>query len=64
MPVPAVVKLHRWLTELDHLHASPYVLVSIPITPDLHQESFVAERELVAEMERALVGLIETGQGR
>lgn len=64
MPVPAVVKLHRWLTEsLDHLHASPYVLVSILITPDLHQESFVAERELVAEMERALVGLIETGQG-
>lgn len=45
MPVPAVVKLHRWLTEsLDHLHASPYVLVSILITPDLHQESFVAER--------------------
>ncbi|CKN59389.1 TetR family transcriptional regulator [Mycobacterium tuberculosis] len=64
MPVPAVVKLHRWLTaSLDHLHASPYVLVSILITPDLHQESFVAERELVAEMERALVGLIETGQG-
>lgn len=24
MPVPAVVKLHRWLTEsLDHLHAGP-----------------------------------------
>ncbi|QUR66709.1 TetR/AcrR family transcriptional regulator [Mycobacterium spongiae] len=64
MPAPAVVKLHRWLQEsLDYLHASPYVLVSILITPDLQQDPFAGERELVAEMERALVGLIETGQG-
>ncbi|WP_186242387.1 TetR/AcrR family transcriptional regulator [Mycobacterium simulans] len=63
MPVPAVVKLHRWLQEsLNHLQASPYVLVSILITPDLQQDAFVTERELVAEIERALVGLIETGQ--
>ncbi|MCV7145198.1 TetR/AcrR family transcriptional regulator [Mycobacterium riyadhense] len=63
MSVPAVVKLHRWLQEsLNHLQASPYVLVSILITPDLQQDAFVTERELVAEIERALVGLIETGQ--
>ncbi|BBX74489.1 TetR/AcrR family transcriptional regulator [Mycobacterium shinjukuense] len=63
LPVPAVVKLHRWLREsLEHLQASPYVLVSILITPDLHHDAFRAERELVAELERALVGLIQTGQ--
>ncbi|KAA1250411.1 TetR/AcrR family transcriptional regulator [Mycobacterium simiae] len=64
MPVPAVVKLQRWLQEsLDYLHASPYVLVSILITPDLQHDSFLRERELVDELERALVGLIETAQG-
>lgn len=64
MPVPAVVKLQRWLQEsLDYLHASPYVLVSILITPDLQHDSFVRERELVDELERALVGLIGTAQG-
>ncbi|KLO33457.1 TetR/AcrR family transcriptional regulator [Mycobacterium haemophilum] len=63
LPAPAVVKLHRWLREsLDHLHASPYVLVSILVTPELQEDSFTKERELISQMERALVGLIETAQ--
>jgi AcrR family transcriptional regulator len=63
LPAPAVVKLHRWLQEtLDHLHASPYVLVSILVTPELQGDSFAGERELIWQMERALVRLIETGQ--
>jgi len=63
-PAPAVVRLHRWLQEsLDHLHASPYVLVSILVTPELQEDSFTKERKLISQMEHALVGLIETAQG-
>jgi AcrR family transcriptional regulator len=64
LPAPAVVKLHRWLQEsLGHLHASPYVLVSILVTPELQDASFTKERELISEMEHLLVNLIETAQG-
>ena len=61
---PAVVKLHRWLREsLSHLQASPYVLVSILITPELLQEDrFVTEQALVSKFERVIADLIEAGQ--
>ena len=61
---PAVVKLHRWLREsLSHLQASPYVLVSILITPELlQQDRFVTEQALVSKFERVIADLIEAGQ--
>jgi AcrR family transcriptional regulator len=63
LPAPAVVKLHRLLREsLDHLQASPEVVVSIIATPDLWQDRFTAEQELAAKIEHALAGLIETAQ--
>jgi AcrR family transcriptional regulator len=64
LPAPAVVKLHRWLQEsLSHLHASPHVLVSILITPELLQQNrFTTEQALVSQFERAIVDLIEAGQ--
>jgi AcrR family transcriptional regulator len=64
LPAPAVVKLHRWLREsLNHLHASPYVLVSILTTPELlQQDHFATEQALVSKFEHAVVDLIEAGQ--
>ncbi|BAX92056.1 TetR/AcrR family transcriptional regulator [Mycobacterium shigaense] len=63
LPVPAAVKLHRFLREsLNHLHASPEVVVSVIATPDLWQDRFAAEQELAAKLERALAELIETAQ--
>ena len=63
LPAPAVVKLHRFLQEsLDHLHASPEVVVSVIATPELWQDRFTAEQELAAKVERALTELVETGQ--
>jgi AcrR family transcriptional regulator len=61
---PAAVKLHRWLEEcLSHLDASPYVLVSILITPELlQQERFTTEQALVSRFEHVVVDLIEAGQ--
>lgn len=63
LSAPAAVKLHRLLQEsLDHLHASPEVVVSIIATPELWQDRFTAEQALALKVERALVELIETGQ--
>nr|BBX77567.1 TetR family transcriptional regulator [Mycobacterium florentinum] len=63
LPAPAVVKLHRMLREsLDHLHASPEVVVSVIATPDLWQDRFIAEQELAAKIEQALADLIEAAQ--
>ncbi|MEE6139579.1 helix-turn-helix domain-containing protein [Mycobacterium sp. 050128] len=63
MPVPAIVKLHRMLREsLEHLHASPEVVVSVIATPDLWQDSFGAEQALALKIEHALAGLVETAQ--
>ncbi|MEE3066138.1 MAG: helix-turn-helix domain-containing protein [Actinomycetota bacterium] len=63
LPAPAVVKLHRMLREsLDHLHASPEVVVSVIATPDLWQDSFTAEQALALKIEHALADLVETAQ--
>ncbi|SOX53317.1 TetR/AcrR family transcriptional regulator [Mycobacterium ahvazicum] len=63
LPAPAVVKLHRMLREsLDHLHASPEVVVSVIATPDLWQDSFTAEQALASKIEQALADLVETAQ--
>ncbi|ORX00711.1 TetR family transcriptional regulator [Mycobacterium triplex] len=63
LPVPAVVKLHRMLREsLDHLHASPEVVVSVIATPDLWQDGFGAEQELALKNERALAELVQAAQ--
>ncbi|MEM6110697.1 helix-turn-helix domain-containing protein [Mycobacterium sp. 050272] len=63
LPAPAVVKLHRMLREsLDHLHASPEVVVSVIATPDLWQDSFTTEQALALKIERALADLVETAQ--
>jgi AcrR family transcriptional regulator len=63
LPVPAVVKLHRWAREtLHYLHASPEVVVTIIITPELYQDSFITEQALVLKIEHVLVELIEAGQ--
>ncbi|MFG1796017.1 TetR/AcrR family transcriptional regulator [Nocardia sp. NPDC049149] len=63
LTAPAVAKLHRWLREsLNHLHDSPYVLVSILSTPELQRERFAAELDLVAQFDRAVIGMVEAGQ--
>ena len=63
LPVPAIVKLHRLMRDsLDHLHASPEVVVSIISTPDLWQDCFIAEQALASKFGDALAGLIAAGQ--
>ncbi|WP_069167319.1 TetR/AcrR family transcriptional regulator [Nocardia altamirensis] len=63
LAAPAVAKLHRWLREsLNHLHDSPYVLVSILSTPELQRERFAAELDLVAQFDRAVIAMVEAGQ--
>ncbi|WP_067464862.1 TetR/AcrR family transcriptional regulator [Nocardia amamiensis] len=60
---PAVAKLHRWLREsLEHLRASPYVLVSILTTPELQREQFAAEQELINRVDRVVIDLVTAGQ--
>jgi AcrR family transcriptional regulator len=63
LPVPAVVKLHRWLREcLNHLQASPEVVVTIIATPELWQDRFTAEQALASKIEHKLAELVEMGQ--
>ncbi|MFF3227411.1 TetR/AcrR family transcriptional regulator [Nocardia suismassiliense] len=63
VPVPAVVKLHRWLREtLQHLQDSPYVLASILTSPELQRERFVDELELVSRLDRVVIAMVEAGQ--
>lgn len=63
LPGPAVVKLYRFVQEsLNHLHASPEVVVSIIATPELSQDQFTAERALAAKVEGALAALVEAAQ--
>lgn len=63
LSAPAAVKLHRYLREsLNHLHASPEVVVSVIATPDLWQDRFTAEQELALKVEHQLAELIETAQ--
>ncbi len=60
---PAIVKLHRWLREsLEHLRDSPYVLVTILTTPELYQDSFAAERELIRQFDAVVVDLVTAAQ--
>ncbi|WP_187689584.1 TetR/AcrR family transcriptional regulator [Nocardia wallacei] len=60
---PAVVKLRRWLLDsLWHMHGAPYVLASILITPELQQDRFDVERELLGRLERAVVELVDAGR--
>lgn len=63
LPAPAAAKLHRWLQEsLTYLHTSPAVVVSLIITPELSQDSFAAEQELIAKLEGRLADLVEAAQ--
>ncbi|MCM6778990.1 TetR/AcrR family transcriptional regulator [Nocardia sp. CDC159] len=60
---PAVVKLHRWLTEsLRHLHDSPYLLASILTTPELWQDRFTEEQQLVHRLEQVIADLVAAGR--
>lgn len=59
---PAMVKLHRWLRDsLEHLRDSPYVLISILTTPELQQDRFDAERELLHRFDRVVVDWVTEG---
>lgn len=60
---PGAAKLYRLLKEsLDHLRALPYVLASILTTPELQQDHFAEERELISRIDHAITDLIATGQ--
>ncbi|MBF6329953.1 TetR/AcrR family transcriptional regulator [Nocardia transvalensis] len=60
---PAVVKLHCWLLDtLRHLHDSPYLLASIFSAPELQQDRFAAERDLLERLEQVVVSLVAAGQ--
>ncbi|GAB4587098.1 TetR/AcrR family transcriptional regulator [Nocardia sp. IFM 10818] len=60
---PAIVKLHRWLREsLEHFRDSPYVLVAILTTPELYQENFAAERELIRQFDGVVVDFVRAAQ--
>ncbi|MGH3563852.1 MAG: TetR/AcrR family transcriptional regulator [Mycobacterium sp.] len=61
--VPAAVRLHRLLKDsLDHMRTLQYVLASILTTPELQQDRFAEEQELISRIDRAVIELIKTGQ--
>ncbi|MBL1079117.1 TetR/AcrR family transcriptional regulator [Nocardia sp. 2] len=63
LDAPAVVKLHRWLSDsLNHFRDSRYVLMSILTTPDLQDDRFATELALLDRFDRVVIDLVTAGK--
>ncbi|WP_067831857.1 TetR/AcrR family transcriptional regulator [Actinomadura kijaniata] len=62
-PGRAAAHLYRWLSDyLARLEDSPYLLVSILVTPELGQDRFAAERRALDRLEQVTTDLVARGQ--